>query len=219
MQVLKVPSLRLKEKIDLSQKLNDKYAGKERDNFLMGFIGHNKTGKTTVEKQIAINWKEGRDGNFKIVAFDPKNQLREIADEFILLSDSDDEIKNKIDNSKNSLLILDDIRILHEEDKSRVWLLYLMQQRNDLNIDIIYSVHNPALVLNLLAQFTTHFYIFHTKVQAGGWKRKIPAYVECTAASNYVNDFVKKYGRGDYPNFRYMTVDTENEEMNGVNMH
>ena len=121
-------------------------------------------------------------------------------------------------NLRNALLILDDYRTLHEQDKAEAWLLYLLQARSEQNIDIMYSIHNPALVINMLTYFTTHYYIFYTQVQEGGWKKKIPNYTTCMAVSNYVNKYVKIYGRGKYPDFPYMIIDNENEEVIAQNM-
>lgn len=124
----------------------------------------------------------------------------------------------KIDATRNALLILDDHRILHEEDKARPWIKYLLQQKDGYNIDIIYSCHNPIFVLNAVAAFTTHYYVFYTNMLDGSWKRKIPNYSLCLAGSNYVNKYVRKYGRGTYPNFPFMYIDTENEKLTGINM-
>ncbi len=198
---------------------NDKYLYKERENFVKGFIGTNKTGKTAVTREIAIGWSEDKDDGYTILGFDPRRQLQDICDSFIYITDSDEEIVSKINDTRNALLILDDYRILHDEDKVRPWLLYLLQQKDGYNIDIIYSCHNPELVINKLTYFTTHYYIFYTNVQEGGWKRKIPNYTLCMSGSSYVNKYVRKYGRGEYPNFPYMYIDTENEKLCAINMN
>jgi len=189
MKILNVPK-RLKSQ-DHSAQSNDKYLQKERENFMKGLIGTNKTGKTAVTKQIAIGWGEDKDESYTIIGFDPRRQLQDICDSFIYITDSDEEIISKIDSTRNALIILDDYRILHEEDKVRPWLLYLLQQKDGYNIDIVYSCHNPELVINKLTYFTTHYYIFYTQVQEGGWRKKIPNYTTCIAVSNYVNKYVK----------------------------
>ena len=70
-----------------------------------------------------------------------------------------------------------------------------MQQKDGYNIDIIYSCHNPMLVINALTYFTTHYYVFYTNMQEGSWKKKIPNYSLCLAGSSYVNKYVRKHGR------------------------
>lgn len=161
---------------------------------------------------------EGKDEDYSIIGFDPRRQIQEILDRQIYITDTDDEIVAKIDDTRNALLILDDHRILHEPDVAKPWIKYLMQQKDGYNIDIIYSCHNPMFVLSAIGAFTTHYYVFYTNSLDGSWKKKIPNYSLCSAGSNYVNKYVRKHGRGKYPNFPFVYIDTENEKITGINM-
>lgn len=218
MKVISLPNHLENHQKETTQNQN-KYLEKERENFVKGFIGVNKTGKTTIEKQVALDWINGKDDDYSIIGFDPRGQIQDILDRQIYITDSDADIIAKIDDTRNALMILDDYKILHDEDKARSWVKYLMQQKDGYNIDIIYSCHNPMLVINVFTYFTTHYYIFYTNTLDGSWRSKIPNYSLCLAGSNYINKYVRKHGRGTYPNFPFMYIDTENEKLTGINMN
>ena len=187
----------------------------EREVFLWGFIGHNRTGKTSTAVELARNWKEGRpDGT--VVAFDPQHKFEDVADYFILPSDKDWAYKAL--DLRNALLILDDYRILHPSDRASQDLLNLLSFRNEYSIDIMYVCHSPALVLNVLTYYTTNYFLFYTQSRMGIFEKKIPNYTICQGASQYVNKYVKTFGKGDYPNFPYVVVDNQEEKIYAINM-
>lgn len=181
----------------------------------MGFIGQNRTGKSVTAEQVATDWKSSRDDSYTVLAFDPQNRFKDIADFFIY---AHEDWQSKILRLRNGLLIIDDLKALHPKNQTDPVFLELMSFRSEWNIDIIYIVHNPSLILWLFTYYTTHYFIFFTNSTEGGFKDKIPNYALCLAASRYINKYVKIYGRGDYPNFPHMIVDCEKEKLFAMNM-
>jgi hypothetical protein len=189
----------------------------KRLNFVMGFIGHNRTGKTATAKQIAMHWKQSRP-NGRILAFDPQYQFRTIADEIIYGTEVHTWHKKAL-SYRDSLIIFDDYKALMPGRNAPDGLLELLTMRSHYNIDIIYITHSPSLVLNTLTYYTTHYMIFYTQTSMGGFEKKIPNYLYVQTAINEVNKYVGKYGRGKYPLFPYITFDVQAEKMSAVNMN
>ena len=192
---------------------NDGLLIPSRNCFLIGIIGTNRVGKTTKIRDIIKEWKKSRP-NGLVVGFDPQMKLADLLDKQIGIADD----LTLINSLRNCLLVLDDFRALHLSDKAEKWLVYLMQFRDQWNIDIVYAVHNPSLVLNVLSFFTTHYYIFYTQSIEGGWKRKIPTYTVCSAVSSYLVEYVSLTGLGTYPKFPYFIVDNKGNKAIAVNI-
>lgn len=186
-----------------------------RLNFLYAFIGTNRTGKSSVANELAIAWKK-TNPNRLVVSHDPQNNFKEVTDVFIM--PEDEEWALKCHNFRNCLIILDDFRLINEKNTPVKGLASLMYYRAKWNIDIITIFHNPSLILNLLAGFTTHYFIFLTSAQEGSFKNKIPNYSLCITASNQVNKYVSIFGRGKYPIFPYIVVDCEKQKLMSINM-
>jgi len=186
-----------------------------RNNFLFGIIGTNRTGKSVLAREMAIDWRLSRPDTeeYKIVAFDPQDMFIDIADITITVKERNDIVK-----LRNCLLILDDYKALHLRNIAEDWIVELMQFRSKWNIDIIYVTHNPSLVMQILTYYTTHYFIFYTQALQGGWKKKIPSYVLCNAASKALVRYVNHYGRGEYPIFPYFVVDNENAKVYAKNI-
>jgi len=187
----------------------------DRTNFLFCFIGTNRTGKSATAQSLAMDWKSSRPNGI-IVAHDPQRRFVDIADGF--LTPDDEDWAERCCTLRNALVILDDIRLIHESDRASKGLMKLLYHRADYNIDIIYIVHNPGLVINALAHFTSNYFIFMTNIQEGAFKKKIPNYSLCMAASEKVNKYVSIFGRGKYPKFPYVMVDIEKQRLIAVNM-
>lgn len=197
----------------------------ERHNFVYGFFGVNRTGKSSVAHYVAESWRKARPSDkFRVVSHDPQKRFGDITNLYI---DPEDETwAERCLELRNSLLILDDFKLLNLKNTPVKGLQSLLYYRAEHNIDIIYIMHNPALALNLLTYFTTHYYIFLTHSQEGSFQKKIPNYRLCQAASVQVNEYVRKYGKGmhkkdpeyDGQGFPYMIVDCEKQDLKGVNM-
>lgn len=205
----------LNNKHQLSVKKNVITKSNERLNFLWGFIGTNRTGKSTVACALAEQWKEARPDGI-VMAFDPQHKFDTVKDFDIRPEDSN--WANECLKLRNALIVLDDYRLINRPNVSVPGFLELMHYRSEYNIDIIYITHNPKLVINDLTYYTTHYTLFFTQAQEGSFEKKIPNYQMVLAASRLINKYVKIHGRGTYPNFPYVLVDTEKEKIQAVNM-
>lgn len=185
-----------------------------RENDLIGIIGTNRTGKTTKAISLIEKWKSVNDG--PVMSYDPQNLMSHLSD--FSVKPSNKKFGEEILRLRDGLLVLDDIRILHPKNIADPWLMDLMQYRNAYNIDIIYIVHNPSLVLNVLSYFTTKYYVYYTESTFGSWEKKIPNYSLCLAASLYINRYVSVKGRGKYPNFPHIMIDNQNQKLTAVNI-
>jgi len=187
----------------------------ERFNFLYGFIGTNRTGKSSVAKNLAITWKKSNPDGL-IIAHDPQDNFSDIVDIFI--QPGDDEWAVKCCQYRNCLLLLDDFRLINESNRPVKGLQDILYFRAKWNIDIIIIQHNPSLVINAVAHFISHYFIFMTNAQEGSFKSKIPNYSLCIAASELVNKHVSIFGRGAWPKFPYIIVDCEKQKLIAINM-
>ena len=188
----------------------------ERLNFLWGFIGTNRTGKSVTALEHAKKWRANRPSSHSIIAFDPQRRFRQIADTFISPEDHDWAVRLR--KHRNCLLILDDYRIINRDARPVKGLADLLYYRSDWNIDIIYICHSPSLILNILTDFTTNYFIFYTESMEDSFKKKIQNYKLCTKANRMINNYVHEHGRGEYPKFPHVVVDCENKELFAVNM-
>ena len=217
----------------------------ERTNFIQGFIGVNKTGKSSTARDIAEGWRSTRipnvnsDVTYQVVGYDPQNIFGKQIDEtgkvireglidlYLELDDPDWALR--CCEMRNCLVILDEIKDLLESTSGRSpkGLLRFFSQCFFNNVDIMWMVHNPILAPNAATSYTTHYYIFLTFATEGSFKKKIPNYSLCTVACNEVNNYVAKYGtRGkhrldpDYngQGFPHVIVDTEKQTLQAINM-
>ncbi len=200
----------MKEEVEVASQSRDK-----RLNFVKGFMGTNRTGKSVTARKIADWWKEANPGE-DIMAFDPQNRFKGVANKFISIEDT--QWPYKAMKLKNALLILDDYRLINEGDRPIKGFRALMTVREDQNIDIIYICHNPMLILEMLTYFTTHYYMFYSLSKEGQFKYRMPNYELSNEASEMINAYVRKYGRGKYPNFPFVIVDTEAQDLKLQNM-
>lgn len=186
-----------------------------RVNFLYCFIGTNRTGKSSIAKAMGKAWKSNNPGRL-IVAHDPQDNFEDLADLFI--QPEDDDWALKCCEFRNCLIILDDFRLINEGNRPVKGLTKLLYYRAKWNIDIIVISHNPGLVINALTHFISHYFIFLTNAQEGAFKNKIPNYSLCVAASDAVNKYVSLFGRGSWPKFPFIIVDSEKQKLIALNM-
>ncbi len=202
------------EKVVIKKQLN---TVKKRLNILWGYVGTNRTGKSVTARKHAESWKRNNEGK-TIVAFDPQKRFEGLYD--IKINMDDEDWCLKLLPLRNALIILDDYMLLLGDGiqlKAPKGLKTLMSFRADWNIDIIYICHNPALILNILTFFTTQYFLFYTEVMDGSFQKKIPNYKLCINGQRLINKYVKTYGRGTYPKFPHVVVDTEKVELNAYN--
>lgn len=194
-----------------------------RRNFVWGFIGANRTGKTTEAIAQTRAYKQKNPKN-KIICFDPQDWFKKagVIDIEILVTDKNwghQLVKKDARGEfvyKDSLLILDDYRQLHPNNSLDDGFLAVLGSRTKMNLDIIYITWTPTLVLVRLAGFTNRYSIFFTFSQLGGFAKDIPNYIACQQASIIINKYVKHYGLLDrgreiYPCFPHIVVDAAND--------
>lgn len=198
-----------------------------RDVFIIGACGVNKTGKSSTFRAIAESWRNSRDKSFRVAGHDPQRMFSGLIDKNLYL---DPENKNwALDCCKlrRCLLILDELKMLCPiAQHPPIGLVKLLSNCYYNEVDIMWMVHNPSLVPEIFTYYTTKYYIFLTFSKEGQFQKKIPNYSLCTAASNYVNTYVRIHGKGKHKldpeykgqGFPYGIVDTEKQKVVLVNM-
>ena len=199
------------EKIEVKRKLSEV---KKRLNILWAFIGTNRTGKSVISRMYAEIWRKNNPDGI-IVAFDPQRRFKGLTDWEIM--PDDDEWIEKLLQLRNALIILDDYKIIHEKNQPMKGLGKLMAHRADYNLDIIYICHSPSLILNLLTFYTSHYFLFYTEAMDDSFQKKILNYKLCINGQRLINKYVRTFGRGAYPKFPHVIVDTEKGELYAVN--
>jgi len=131
---------------------------------------------------MVTNFKisSGANPNKKVIAFDPQNFIKKagIVDVEIFATDRNfGSILLKKDNFGNykygnALLILDDYRRLHPAYTIDRGFESLLIERAAMNLDIIYICHTPKAILVTLAGYTTHFSIYYTSSEIGGFAKE-----------------------------------------------
>ncbi len=189
-----------------------------RENFLYIFIGHNRTGKSSIARKQVIAWKKANPGKL-VICHDPQRRFKGLYD--IEIGPEDLDWAVRLCSMRNCLVVIDDLRVLSDSSHPPKGLKQLMYGRCDWNIDIMCIFHNPSEVLNTLTGFATHYFIFYTNASKGKFEDKLPNYELCLIASDEVNKYVKIFGRGTWPkcDFPYIVVDTEKQKLMAINMN
>lgn len=188
--------------------------------FLYGFIGENGTGKSVTAKLIAELWKK-KNPKGKIYVHDLQGDFEDIADGYIHSYNK----KWALEMSKktNCLLILDEKRVLHPSAQTQPDVLQLLARRRKSNINIIFIVHNPKLILESFTYFTNKFFVFATNSREGSWSDKIPNYELAFAGSRLINNYTAKINPKDYaglyPNFPHIIIDTKRNKLLAQNIN
>lgn len=183
-----------------------------RYNFIFIFIGFNRTGKTSDAIKYAHYWKDANNGS--IIAYDPQNKFRGLATDFIIdVEDIDDYI-----NSKRTLFIFDDYRALFTSDKMNKTLSKMMTLREENCNDFIFITHSPALILERLSYFVTDYFIYFTMSTDKGFNDKLLNSTTLIKCRDIINDYTKKYGRGEYPVFPCIRFNNATHEVTFINM-
>ena len=205
-----------------------------RLNFVWIFIGKNTTGKTPTAIQYAKEWQNAKPKH-KLIVFDSQNKFYEAhkknkikISELIPIGNSKqwaeqlaDYTETKIGEKKykyaNSLVVLDDYRMLCKNNDMPASFYSLLALRPKTNMDFILICHMPRNILEGLAGFITHYSIFANNAMQSQFEKKISCYVQCQTATIIINKYVELYGPGyydktrDMPRFPYIIVDKESE--------
>jgi hypothetical protein len=198
---------------------------KFRKNFVLFMIGHNRTGKSVLAKDIASSYKSKFKNKKKIIAYDPQDRFSDLRDERILSEDWEqyfDETGERL-LIHDTLFILDDYRGLMMKDRLDDYFLKLLMLRNEHGIDFLFVVHSPKLIIERISYYITHFALFYVSGSDDNFKKsqKIQSVETVAQCSEMVNRYVREHGRGTYEedkNFKFAWIDTEDEIVSFVNM-
>lgn len=196
-----------------------------RNNFVIALIGANGTGKTTNEIEMIQKWRTSRPKE-KVIGYDPHKQLGSLID-FHINSYDKNWAAHIHSKCRNSLIVLDDYKGLLPNYIPGPGMRDMFIDRRFHNNDFIYSVHSPSNIIEMLIDYTTHYYIYYTSNTEGRFRDKMPNAELCIAASRAVNKYVSMYDFGKHPNdpefkgqkFPYVIVDVKHRKLTAVNMH
>lgn len=223
-----------------------------RQAFVWVFIGETGSGKTTLAVEIMKDWRQvNRDG--KLICFDPHDIFRKekLLDHYISANSTDwaDILMTRIClNCKrikhpekenctkcgkniwrfkfaNCLFAADDYRNLLQPHSTPPGVVSLHGMKRRIGLDMIYTMHNPSMILEKISTYITHYSIFSSQSSAGDFSSKIDKYVPCQKAANVINQYVLELGGVDseeykklYPNFPHILVTNSSNELNFMNM-
>lgn len=223
-----------------------------RQAFVWAFFGETGSGKTSTAVEMAKDWKKTHKG-CKVIGFDPHDIFKRagLLTNYITENDTnwaeilatkmcqfcnrlkhpEKENCTKCGNNKwkfkfaNSLLIMDDYRNLLTANSTPPDVLSLLGLKRRIGLDIIYIMHNPKMLLERFAYYTSNFSIFATQSTAGDFSDKIAQYVPCQKAANLINQYVFELGGVDstryksmYPDFPYILVTNAGNGLTMMNM-
>lgn len=218
--------------------LKDNLIIPKRGNDVNLFIGVNKTGKSSTAREIVEAWKASRpDPKFKVIAHDPQKIFGEIRDPKtgrilkpnlvdLHIEPDDEDWALRLCEMRNCYIIMDEFGVLNDKNVPVKGLKKLLYFREYWNHESMVLIHNPSLMLNILAGYATRYFIFLTFTQEGSFKKKIPNYRYCMAAASEVNEYVKKYGKGkhkldpeyDGQGFPHIIFDVATQKLYAINM-
>lgn len=200
-----------------------KRIGIPRGNFVWAYSGASGYGKTAQEIQTAKLWLKYNPRK-SIIAFDPKGDIEKSGilvagrDKIIPrgMKDFGHELTRQTSDKKfvynDFLLILDDYKAILTDDKTPESFLDFLCFARQMNADVILSTHSPSLIIPRMAYYITHYSIFYSQGASGGFEKKSSNYVACEQARILINKYVSEYGKGEYPNFPHIEVDSANEK-------
>lgn len=201
------------------------------NNFIIQMIGANHTGKSTLTKKFIseyrlarperltyldklMPWEKVGDRKYNVIAFDPKLQFEGLVDQYI--RPEKDWAYQVSKKARNSLIVLDDYKSLIPNYIATPGMFELFASRWHYNLDFIISCHSPGHVIDMLVDYITEYYIFHTKTSEGKFKEKMPNSEMLIRISKTINKYTAIYGLGKHPlaldfagqRFPYMVFDT-----------
>lgn len=173
-------------------------------------LGHNRTGKTTVAKKLAVAYREENPNN-PIYRFDPQNKFGDIKNTTRI---GDNEWEFFL-SKKDCLIILDDYRMLLSDDKLDKNFLRLLALRDEHGIDIILITHHPDLIHQRISYYTTELFLFYCNVSDDlSTSKKLANGTEVMELIQRVNKFCNEHGKygkneGDFRYLIYDNLETE----------
>lgn len=199
------------------------------DNFIDGFMGVNKTGKSSTQKKVAQIWRDTHDPSMQIWGYDYQKVFGNLIPRGNHIDIQND--KNwalKCCKLRNGLLLLDEIKMGYKNPQHPPQGLdTLFSQCYYWNLSIIWSCHNPAQVPEVCTNHTSIYHIFLMYFKKRQFIEKIPNAWICITAANQVKRYIKIHGRGFHklsPNYRgqgfpYYIVNMDTQTTKAVNMN
>lgn len=210
-----------------------------RYNYIWLWIGANTTGKTPTAIRLATAIKQARPYK-KVVCFDNRKSIRKImitnpvtkvrellVDKVIEEWETDwaeqllgtDKLGQKVAEPwRNYTLFLDDFQMLCKNYKMPQGFRNLIAMRVEYNIDIIGITHTPKYILEGIKDQVTDYSIFYNLAKSSSFEDKIANYEKCQAGAIVINEYVAKFGFGQYPKFPYVHINQKNGKVTYVNM-
>jgi len=165
------------------------------------FIGYNSTGKSSVARMFANLYHQNNPQN-TIAGYDPQNRFKDLLNPKYKLSmeekgwwmgtdDRKKEGRYPLRILRNALFVGDDYRGINRAWTMSKDLAYLMEFRMEYGIDSLMVCHSPALVLEGLTPYISHYHIFYTKGKEDKFEAKMENYVECQRANELIKEYVR----------------------------
>ena len=203
---------------------------KRRGGEIIFFIGHNSTGKTVVATELVKMFNERRSKqssnrpiNYgRLAVYDVQNRFTDLMkpNDISIRTSNKDWCKELL-TLRDSMVVLDDYKVLVPNDRMDSSLLDLLQYRAELGIDIILITHNPSLVLERLSYYVDKYFLFYTLGNDDSFKKKVMGAEKLIALRKVINQQYKKYTAQQYsnlyPNFPFIYYDLKTEVAKKIN--
>lgn len=167
----------------------------KRESYFIGFIGTNRTGKTTEMKAVIKAYRKAYPKN-EVVAYDPQRKLGSLINKRI----NDEKDLYDVLEKRDILLILDDYDSLIKGNQVKGEFKQLCQLRSEYGIDIFFATHHPQLIKQGMTYYITHLYIFFANLSDDivGIDKKVPNGELIEFLFRDVDKEVKLKGKGTY---------------------
>jgi len=189
----------------------------KRETYFIGFIGHNRTGKTTYMRENIKEYKKKYPHN-KVIAYDPQNKLADLIHEKVV---DEKDLYDIVNDNRDILLILDDYDSLIKGNQVLGAFKNLLQLRSDYGIDIFFATHAPQFIKQGMTPFITHLYAFFCNLpdKIIGMDSKVPNGELMEFIFRDVAKEVKLKGRGTFEkkNFKHIIFCNDSATFQRVN--
>ena len=187
---------------------------KKRQPYLIGFIGTNRTGKTSTAIEIVKEYKKANPKN-DIVTFDPQAKFTEYSNYQI----QDVLDLNNLIDKKDYLFVMDDYQALLQSDKMHHLFTTLLTYRAENGVDIIFITHHPSLIKQQLSYYMTHLFIFYCNLSDDvvGINKKVVNADKIEKLFREIEQEFIKNGGGDYPKFKHIFYFNQEDKHKKVN--
>lgn len=190
--------------------------------FMYGFIGANGCGKTQTIKRIIKKWLKSNP-NGKLYIHDCQNDYSEFKAKFITPDKKSEWIQDVL-KYNNVLIILDELRVVHPNNELNDNFIELLARWRKKNINIVFTVHYPKLLIERMTAFTTEYFIYFNYGKKADFMSKMDDYLTPYKMSIVINRYRALVGskleyKSLYPKFPYMIVNPITDQVYGINLN